>query len=133
MKKLSLLLVFLIAGCAAQQKFIATGAPQTIQPKQMKDVLVFWNPSQIPWKYKELGEIMPSGDIKQFQTVIVQLDDIKREAAKNGADAVILRKEVGQRATFHANNRFAFGDSESFITLSGTAIVRNDDVSLVPK
>lgn len=123
----------LLLGCAAEQKFIATGVPQTIQPRQMKDILVFWNPNQVPWKYKELGEIMPSGQLKPFQTITVQLDDIKREAAKNGADAVILTKSVSQRGALYASNRFAFGDSQSFIALFGTAIIRNDDVSMVPK
>lgn len=133
MKLLLLSLSLLFLGCAAEQKFIAIGAPQTLQPKQMKDILVFWNSNQVPWKYKELGEIMPSGQLKQFQTIAVQLDDIKREAAKNGADAVILTKSVGQRGALYANNQFAFADSQSFIALSGTAIIRNDDVSFVPK
>lgn len=119
-------------GCGAEQKFVRTGIPVPTTPKQMDSVIVFSNPSQVPWPYEEIGELIPNKTPRRFQTPQVQIDDIKREAAKNGADGVILHRDVGQRGNLIVDRGTGFGNSQSILMFSGTAIVKKEQVVSSP-
>lgn len=131
-KLLILSIAFLLCGCGAEQRFITIGTPPPLHQKKIDDVLVFSSPSQVPWPYQEIGELIPDKAPRRFQTPVVQIDDIKREAAKNGADAVILHKDVGQRGDIFIGQGSGFGNTRTFLMFSGTAIVKKDQVASFP-
>ena len=132
MKTLRLLPVLFLFGCGATQQFVTIGNPQTRPQKQVNDILVFSDPSQVPWPYQTIGELIPDRAPLRFQNSLVQIDDIKREAAKNGADAVILHQTTGSRGNLFIGQGTGFGSSESVVMFSGTAIVKKDQVTSLP-
>lgn len=117
---LSLAAIF--SGCSIISSNYIPSTEIKRQSVHVDNIQVYYDKEDVPFKYKEAGRIFlkninywadrdPAGQIKM----------IKQEAAKSGADAVIIIKEMRMESTFNAS---AGGNAGDVYQFSGIAIIK---------
>jgi hypothetical protein len=89
--------LFFLAGCftpPVKRQFIPMGSLGQAVAKQPSDVQIFSNPSHVPFPYTQLGRITPEGDRYHHESASDQIAAIRSMAASNGADAVIVSRQI---------------------------------------
>jgi len=121
-------LVF-FAGCftpPVKRQFISVGPLVQAAAKQPSDVQVYADASQVPFPYVEMGRITPERPLPgHFQSSSEQISAIRALAAANGADAVILSRQILLKGgTYHSPAEGVVHRTEKSL-YSGITIVKS--------
>jgi len=124
-KILTLLISISFVGCSL---ISADYVPSIIIERQSvteNKVQVYYDQQDVPFKYKELGRVfLKNINYWADRDPGGQINKIKREAAKSGADAVIIINEMRRESSFSVIAGNAGGSSGDVFQYSGIAIVR---------
>ncbi len=127
MKKIlaCLLISIVVSGCSMiSANYIPSSGIQR-QSVSANDVQVYYNPQEVPFKYKEVGRVfLKNINYWADRDPAGQISKIKQEAAKCGADAVIVVNEMRRESSFSVINGTAGGNAGDVFQYSGIAIVK---------
>jgi len=116
-----------VTGCATvpPKPFVAVGQPLNRSAKPPSDVQIFFNPSSVTFPYAPIGNVYSESTPDRHQSAKDQITYIRDVAAANGADAVIVSKQVLLKGgTYEAPSEGLVHQAEIAI-YSGIAIVKN--------
>lgn len=87
--RLALLSVLILGGCISTRVAKLDGSEHQRSPKNPDSVAVFLSADRVPYEYEEIALIDSRGD-SIWRSEAAMVDQIRKKAAKLGADAVIL-------------------------------------------
>jgi hypothetical protein len=106
MKRWTVVGSLFFSGCftpPVKRQFLPIGLPHEAAAKQPSDVQIFADPSQVPFPYVEMGRITEESQPNHHQSSGDQISAIRALAAANGADAVIVSKQILMKGgTYHS-------------------------------
>jgi len=86
---------------------------------------VYYSKDEVPFEYKEIGRIfLKNINYWADRDPAGQINKIKQEAAKSGADAVIIIAETRRESSFSVINGTAGGNAGDVFQYSGIAIIK---------
>jgi len=127
MKKFFALLIIsvVVSGCSMISANYIPSSGIKLQSVSANDVQVYYNPQEVPFKYKEVGRIfLKNINYWADRDPAGQISKIKDEAAKYGADAVIIVNGMRRESSFGVMNGTAGGNAGDVFQYSGIAIVK---------
>src|ERR1700679_1032538 len=128
MRKWSVAVLLFFVGCftpPVKRQFIPIGSTSQAAAKQPSDVQVYSDAAQVPFPYVEMGRITPARPLPgHYQSASEQISAIRELAAANGADAVILSRQILLKGgTYHSPAEGVVHRAEKAL-YSGIAIVK---------
>lgn len=121
----AMLLLVITIGCSMISANYVPSMDMKKSRVSMDIVHVFYNPNDVPFKYKELGRIfLKNINYWADRDPAGQINKIRQEAAEHGADAVIIVNGMRKEGSFAAFNGTAGGNVGDVYQYAGIAIVK---------
>jgi hypothetical protein len=123
---LSLLFIGIIfSGCSMISSSYVPSAEIHRQSTSPNNMRVYYSKDEVPFEYKEIGRIfLKNINYWADRDPAGQINKIKQEAAKSGADAVIIIAETRRESSFSVINGTAGGNAGDVFQYSGIAIIK---------
>ena len=128
-----------LAGCVSAQSF-RSGTGQVYAPTRPDDVLVFYSPDDVRRQYEVIGEIATAGSSGWMHNEGDLLKKARKEAAKMGANAILVRAidkgSSGDRAMavlFGSNDKTGRVTAIRFTTSGPTPAPSSVGETVVPR
>jgi len=127
MKNMLLLLFISIifTGCSMISANYITSSGIQRQSVFVEQIQVYYDKDEVPFKYKEAGRVfLKNINYWADRDPAGQINKIKLEAAKYGADAVIIVNNMRRESSFSMFDGSAGGNAGDVFQYSGIAIIR---------
>jgi len=123
MKAGFVLLALLLTGCGSTARFVRS-APVSSPANRPENVRVFYSKADVNFEFQEIGRIFLKTTELTSYNPARDIEKIKEEAARQGADAVIVQEKKRFEASAGVFGNVGAAQSQDVTEYFGIAIVK---------